>query len=333
MKVFGRKSREQPFLSIVIPLYNEEESILPLYKSINEVCETMEGQHEIIFVDDGSQDQTFRILRSIHDTDSRVKVLRFRRNAGQTAAMAAGFEVACGEVIVSMDGDLQNDPGDIPSLVSLLRQDLDVVCGWRVDRQDKLVSRKIPSRIANWIIRVMTGVPIHDNGCSLKAYRSCVIKNVALYGELHRFIPAMATLAGARIAEIPVHHHARRFGKSKYGIGRVWRVALDIITVKMITGFGSRPGLWFGGMSFPFLAMGGGLLLGGGTWLVGESLQEWMVISTVAFLLLFLGVHLVALGTLGELIMKTSSVVPYLSYTGVSRSRGKEEWCNHSDVE
>src|SRR5262249_8539542 len=173
-------------------------------------------------------------------------VLSFRRNSGQTAAMAAGFEYAGGDLIVSMDGDLQNDPVDIPRLLSKLREGFDVVCGWRKARQGKFWSRRGPSVIANWIIGRAAGVGIHDTGCSLKAYRASVIKSIALYGKMPRFIPAMATLAGAQIAEIVVNHHPRRFGKSKYGIGRIWRVVLDIITVKLITGFASRPALWFG---------------------------------------------------------------------------------------
>jgi len=230
-------------VSVVIPVYNEEESVLPLYQSVCRACELLREPYEVIFVDDGSRDKTFDILKGIYEHDARVKVLSFRKNSGQTAAMAAGFEYANGDLIVSMDGDLQNDPVDIPRLLSKLREGFDVVCGWRKSRQDKFWTRRLPSMVANWIIGRVTGVRIHDNGCSLKAYRASVIKSIALYGEMHRFIPAMATLAGARIAEIVVNHHPRRFGKSKYGMGRIWRVVLDIITVKLITRFASRPAL------------------------------------------------------------------------------------------
>jgi glycosyltransferase involved in cell wall biosynthesis len=194
--------------------------------------------------------------------DARVKILSFRKNSGQTAAMAAGFEYATGDLIVSMvDGDLQNDPVDIPRLLSKLREGFDVVCGWRKSRQDKFWTRCVPSAAANWIIGRVTGVRIHDNGCWLKVYRASVIKSIALYGEMHHFIPAMTTLAGARIAEIVVNHHPRRFGKIKYGIGRTWRVLLDIITAKLITGFASRPALWFGLPSFSIFGLGLSALL------------------------------------------------------------------------
>jgi glycosyltransferase involved in cell wall biosynthesis len=224
--------------------------------------------------------------------------------------MAAGFSAARGKTIVSMDGDFQNDPSDIPKLISKLKEGYDVVCGWRKSRKDKLISRRVPSAIANWIIGKITGVPIHDNGCSLKAYRAAVIKNVSLYAEMHRFIPAMATLAGARITEIVVDHHPRRFGKSKYGIGRIWRVILDIAKVKMITGFASRPSLWFGLLSFLFFVFGfSALFIAMGVYLAG-FIEGWLVLSTVAFLLLFLGVHLLSLGMIGELFVTTGDYTP-----------------------
>ena len=211
----------KPFVSIVVPLHNEEESVVPLYHGITSACAALERPYEIVFTDDGSRDRTFELLKQIHDQDMRVKVIRFRKNYGQTAAMAAGFDHARGDIIISMDGDLQNDPTDIPLLLSKFNEGFDVVCGWRKDRQDKFWTRRFPSVIANWIIGLVTGVRIHDNGCSLKAYRASVIKRVPLYGEMHRFIPAMTTQADARIAEIVVNHHQRRFGASKYGIGRL----------------------------------------------------------------------------------------------------------------
>ena len=225
---------QKPSLSIVVPVYNEEENVRPLYQKIKAVCESIDTTYEVLFVDDGSQDNTYQVLSELHKTEPNLAVIQFRENAGQTAAMAAGFEFAQGERIISMDGDLQNDPADIPNLLEKLDEDYDLVCGWRKERQDKFWTRRVPSIVANWIIGKVTGVPIHDNGCSLKAYRSEIIKQVPLYGEMHRFIPAMSTVVGARIAEIVVTHHPRRFGTSKYGLGRVWRVILDILAFKLI---------------------------------------------------------------------------------------------------
>lgn len=233
-----------------------------------------------------------------------MNILQLRRNFGQTAAMAAGFDRARGEIIVTIDGDMQNDPADIPMLVGKLEEGYEIVCGWRKHRKDKLISRRIPSILANWLIGRVTGVPIHDNGCSLKAYRASTIKNVILYGEMHRFIPAMATLTGARIGEVVVRHHPRRFGKSKYGIGRVWRVALDIVTVKMLSGFSSRPALWFGLLSIPSLVLGFAMLLAA-IGVYHDALYEWFVLFTASFLFLFLGGHLIGIGMIGELFMRT----------------------------
>ena len=297
-------------LSLVIPVYNEEESILALWQCIRRACESLGSQYEVIFVDDGSRDRTFDMLKRINREDAKVKVIRFRRNFGQTAAMAAGFEYASGEIIVSMDGDLQNDPGDIPTLLSKIDEGFDVVCGWRKNRQDTFWTRRLPSVVANWIIGQVTGVRIHDNGCSLKAYRAPIIKNVALYGEMHRFIPAMSTLAGAKITEIVVNHHPRRFGQSKYGIGRVWRVALDIITVKLIIGSASRPALWFGLPSFLVFGLGLLALLLGAAMYSERMPSEWLVMSTVAFLFFLLGVHLLSMGIIGELSMRTGDYLP-----------------------
>jgi glycosyltransferase involved in cell wall biosynthesis len=292
-------------VSIVIPVYNEEESVSLLYGKIKNVAETLDIPYEIVFVDDGSRDKTFTILTTIHHTDPHVKVIRFRKNFGQTAAMAAGFQYAHGAVIISMDGDLQNDPADIPRLLARMAEGYDVVCGWRKDRKDKLVSRKIPSRIANWLIGKISGVPIHDNGCSLKAYRAEIIKRVALYSEFHRFIPAMSTLAGARIAEIVVDHHARQFGRSKYGISRAWRVFLDLFLVKMLTGFAARPACWFGLLSIPALLWGFACVVS--LSIVGIS---GMVLPALAFLSFALSGHLVALGALGEMVLKVGDFRP-----------------------
>jgi glycosyltransferase involved in cell wall biosynthesis len=310
--------KEPTTVSIVVPVYNEEESVRPLYGKIREACNRLGRTYEIVFVDDGSRDRTFEILKCIHEDDDTVKVIRFRKNFGQTAAMAAGFGQARGELIVSMDGDLQNDPADIPMLLDKLEEGYDVVCGWRKERKDKLISRRIPSMIANWLIGRVTGVPIHDNGCSLKAYRAATIKNVVLYGELHRFIPAMATLTGARIAEIVVNHHPRRFGHSKYGIARVWRVALDIVTVKMLSGFSSRPALWFGLLSFAPIILGAAAFLAAVSFYLSDPFDDWIVMFTASFLFLFLGAHLLGVGMIGELFMRTRDAAARKILQGVT---------------
>ncbi len=250
----------RPKLSVCVPFYNEEESITPLHAAVVEALEPLGVPFEMVFVDDGSRDGTLRIAVELAGRDPRVRVVKFRRNYGQTAAMAAGIEAARGDVIVTMDGDLQNDPRDIGQFLELMEQGYDIVVGWRHDRQDKLVSRKIPSRIANRLIAHVTGVHIRDNGCSLKAYRASLIKAIPLYSEMHRFIPAVANIAGPRIAEIKVRHHARKFGKSKYGLSRVYKVLLDLMVIKTVASFTSRPLVWFSMLSLPLMAIATGLL-------------------------------------------------------------------------
>ena len=242
-----------PELSIVVPLYNEEDSLRPLYAAITHAVAPLGISFEIVFVDDGSRDATVHIADEIARSDPRVCLVKFRRNYGQTPAMAAGIAQASGDVIVTMDGDLQNDPADIGALLHKIDEGYDIVVGWRFDRQDKLVSRKIPSRIANKLIAKVTGVPIKDNGCSLKAYRASLIKKIPLYSEMHRFIPAMASIAGPKIAEIKVQHHARQFGQSKYGLSRIYKVLLDLMVIKTVASFTARPMLWFGMLSVPML--------------------------------------------------------------------------------
>ena len=217
---------EQPDLSVIVPFYNEEDNLVRMHAAIVGAMEPIGVSFEMVFVDDGSRDRTLERAVEVARTDSRLRVVKFRRNYGQTPAMAAGIEQARGKVLVTMDGDLQNDPADIALFLAKIDEGNDIVVGWRHDRQDKLISRKIPSRIANWLIGKVTGVPIKDNGCSLKAYRAALIKEIPLYSEMHRFIPAMASIAGPRIAEIKVRHHARQFGKSKYGLSRVYKVLL-----------------------------------------------------------------------------------------------------------
>jgi len=296
---------DTPKLSVVVPVFNEEESVRPLYRKIRDACEPLRFPFEIVFVDDGSTDTTPDVLATIHAGDPTVKVVRFRKNYGQTPAMVAGFRAARGEIIISMDGDLQNDPADIPRLLAKIDAGYDVICGWRKNRQDKLVSRKIPSKIANWLIARITGVKIHDNGCSLKAYRAEVIKRVALYSELHRFIPAMSTLAGARVAEIVVAHHARQFGKSKYGISRAWRVFLDLFVIKMLTGFAARPALWFGTLSLPAWVLACGFAL-----VPLVSGAKGVVFPSLAFLFFALAGHFTVMGIIGEMVLATGNFRP-----------------------
>jgi glycosyltransferase involved in cell wall biosynthesis len=247
---------QSPRLSIIVPFYNEAESIGGMYQAIADAVASLPVTCEMVFVDDGSKDNTLALATELAKRDSRVRVVKFRRNYGQTPAMAAGIEHARGEILVTMDGDLQNDPGDIRHFLEKIDEGYDIVVGWRFNRQDKLVSRKIPSRIANWLIGRVTGVLIKDNGCSLKAYRASVIKNIPLYSEMHRFIPAMASIAGPRIAEIKVRHHARQFGESKYGLSRIYRVLLDLLVIKTVASFTARPLLWFSLLSLPVLGAG-----------------------------------------------------------------------------
>ena len=244
-----------PALSVIVPLYNEQESVGPLYTAIVQALQGLGMRFEMVFVDDGSKDQTVAVASELARRDPRLRIVKFRRNYGQTAAMAAGIEHAHGKILVTMDGDLQNDPADIPLLLEQIDAGFDVVVGWRHNRQDKLVTRKIPSRIANWLIGKVTGVPIRDNGCSLKAFRADLIKRIPLYSEMHRFIPAMASIAGPRVAQIKVRHHARRFGTSKYGLSRIYKVLLDLMVIKTIASFASRPLRWFALLSLPLFAL------------------------------------------------------------------------------
>jgi glycosyltransferase involved in cell wall biosynthesis len=292
---------KHPDLSVVVPFLNEEESIVHMYDAIAGAVDTLDCETEIIFVDDGSTDRTLELAGEITTRDSRLRIISFRRNYGQTPAMAAGIDHARGRVIVTMDGDLQNDPRDIGSLLAKIDEGYDIAVGWRHNRQDKLITRKIPSMIANRIIGKVTGVPIKDNGCSLKAYRASVIQNVPLYAEMHRFIPAMASIAGPRIAEVKVRHHARNFGESKYGLSRVYKVLLDLLTIKTLVGFCSQPMIWFSMLALPFAVLGMGMI---GSGLVDLTTAGTLPIPVVGTGLLFftLAVFLFFNGALGELI-------------------------------
>jgi glycosyltransferase involved in cell wall biosynthesis len=295
-------------LSIIAPLYNEEETVRFLYEAIVSVVEPLKLDHEILFVDDGSKDETFRVASELAERDKRLRVIHFRRNYGQTPAMAAGIDHARGKILITMDGDLQNDPEDIPRFIEKIEEGYDIVCGWREKRQDKLITRKIPSIIANRLIGKVTGVPIRDNGCSLKAYRAEVIKSIPLYSEMHRFIPAMASIAGSRIAQIPVRHHARKYGKSKYGLSRIYKVLLDLLMIKTVVSFGSRPMLWFGGMSL--LAAFGSLITFAYAiirWSRAEG-DSLVVLNGTALLLGALAIFLLFAGALGELAYKTGNL-------------------------
>lgn len=296
-------------ISVVVPLYNEEESINYLYDSITQVMKGLHKRYEIIFVDDGSNDKTFEKAKTLHEKDNNLNVIGFRRNYGQTPAMQAGFDHAKGKIIISMDGDLQNDPRDIPKFLKKIEEGYDIVCGWRKNRKDKLFTRKIPSKIANWLIGKITGVKIHDNGCSLKAYRNTAIKKTHLYSEMHRFIPAMTSIAGTRYTEIEVNHHARKFGKSKYGISRALKVFLDLFTIKMLVGFSTRPGLWFSILSFPFLIMGTMfLLLSIKLYLNPLVFDSFPIIfPSISVLFFFLSAHMILLSLLSEMVLKTGN--------------------------
>jgi len=295
-------------LSIIVPLYNEEENVEPLYRAINQVMACQLLQYEVLFVDDGSTDGTFTKARKLAQRDSRLRVIKFRKNYGQTPAMAAGIDHARGKILITMDGDLQNDPSDIPAFIDKIHEGYDIVIGWRHMRQDKLITRKIPSKIANWLIGKVTGVPVKDNGCSLKAYRADMIKNIPLYSEMHRFIPAMASIAGARIAEIKVKHHARQFGLSKYGLSRIYKVLLDLLAIKTIVSFAARPLLWFSILALPAALISLILMFTSIYGLVVHSARLPIPIAGTGVLFGALAFSLVLSGALSELIYKTGDV-------------------------
>jgi glycosyltransferase involved in cell wall biosynthesis len=319
-------NRQSIDLSVIAPLYNEEESVIPLYDSIVNALATLGLGYEIIFVDDGSADTTYAKARSLAERDPHLKVIKFRKNYGQTPAMAAGIDHAAGGVLITMDGDLQNDPGDIPHFLEKIEEGYDIVVGWRFNRQDKLITRKIPSRIANWLIGKVTGVPIKDNGCSLKAFRAEVIQNVPLYSEMHRFIPAMTSLAGARIAEIKVRHHARQFGASKYGLSRIYKVLLDMLTIKSIVSFASRPLLWFAILAIPAALLSMVFLFVSLYGFAANAKPISVPIAGTGVLLGALAFFLVLGGAVGELIYKTGDIkVEKLSALTARRLPGKDD--------
>lgn len=293
-------------ISIVLPVYNEEGNVEPLYDEIVSALEPLNLRFEILFVDDGSRDQTLKRLLALQEQDERVRVIQFRRNFGQTAAMTAGFDHARGEVIVTLDADRQNDPADIPRLLDELGRGVDMVCGWRYERKDGFWLRRLPSIVANRVISYTTDVKLHDYGCTLKAFRSDVAKNLSLYGEMHRFIPAIASWMGVSITEMKVNHRPRTSGQSKYGISRTLRVILDLLTVKYLLSYSNRPIQLFGTLG----------LIGGG---VGSLILGWVGIQRIFFgiplgdrpllllaiLLIFAGLQFITVGLLAEIQTRT----------------------------
>ena len=299
-------STPAPGLSVVAPLFNESANVTPLAEWIAEALRDYPGTYEVVLVDDGSRDDTWEQVTAAASLDPRIRGIRLGRNMGQTAAMMAGFDHARGRIVVSLDGDLQNDPRDIPALVAKLDEGYDLVCGWRQQRQDKLLLRKIPSWVANRLIRRLTGVQITDNGCSLKAYRRDLLDRISLYAEQHRFIPALSASVGARITEMPVRHHARRFGESKYGISRTVKVLVDLLTLKMITTFRSRPLVGFILASLPVLAAAALFLV---FWVValtqfGPTKARALVFPGAAMLWLGAALYLCMLGLVAEVALR-----------------------------
>jgi glycosyltransferase involved in cell wall biosynthesis len=294
-------------LSIVIPIHNEEPSILPLYDRLTAVLEGMQKPYEMIFVDDASTDRSFDLLANLVETDMRMKVIRLRRNFGQTAALSAGFDEAQGTVIISLDGDLQHDPDDIPALLAKIEEGYDIASGWRKDRVDNAITRRIPSRIANWLMAKVSGINLKDFGTTFKAYRAEVLKDINLYGELHRFIPALASFYGARIAEVPIRNTPRIAGDSHYGLGRTFNVMFDILTIQFLLKYFTRPMQFFGRLGLTGVTLGcailGGLavlkLSGHGT--IGDHEPLLML----GALMVLAGLMMFSTGLLGEVLMRT----------------------------
>lgn len=293
-------------VSVILPVYDEVEALPRLIQSISAVLDEIGGRGEIIAVDDGSTDGSFAKLLELRKTEPRLRIVQLARNYGQTAALAAGIEHAAGEILVSMDADMQNDPADIPRLLAALTTDVDVVNGWRQNRQDTWLTRKLPSMIANRLISSVTGTRLHDYGCTLRVMRASFAKGLALYGEMHRFIPALAADLGARVVELPVTHHPRTTGRSKYGIGRTVRVVLDLLTVKFLSGYSTRPIQLFGLMGLMCAVIGVLLVgeLGFERIFLGMPLAGRPIVL-LAIMLVVVGVQLVSIGLLGEMLVRT----------------------------
>ena len=307
------KTQAAPELSLFLPVLNEEDNLRPMHAKIQEALKSLGKTAEVIYVDDGSTDKSLEILREIASTDDRVRVISLRRNYGQTAAMSAGIDAAKGKILIPMDADLQNDPADIQKLLNKLDEGYDVVSGWRKNRKDKLIMRKIPSWIANSVISKIGGVPLHDYGCSLKAYRRDVIQDVKLYGEMHRFIPIYASWAGARVTEIPVDHHARTMGKSKYGISRTIKVIFDLMTIKFMASYQTKPIYVFGtfGMIAFFVSIFSGLyaiFLKGARFLGFPHYQADFVetpLPILCIVMFAISIQFILMGLLAEMQVRT----------------------------
>ncbi|WP_417783946.1 glycosyltransferase family 2 protein [Terasakiella pusilla] len=315
-------------LSIIVPFYNEEENIKDVYKNIISILDTLENEAEVIFIDDGSSDATVKLARELEDLDDRVKCVELARNFGQTAAMMAGIDHASKEIIIAMDGDGQNDPQDIPRLLEKIEEGYDVVSGWRADRQDKAITRKLPSMLANKLISKVSNVHLHDYGCSLKAYRSSILKDVRLYGEMHRFIPIYASWQGAKVTEIPVNHHARTKGVSKYGLNRIFKVLLDLMVIVFLQKYLVKPIYLFGGVGLTFLT---GAFLSGVSALYLKLFEDISFIQTPLLLLFTLltvtGFTSILMGLLAEVISRTyyeaQDKTPYLVRTIKDKKTGR----------
>ena len=294
-----------PELSVIIPIFDEEENIKPLYSELKTALGALNKVYEIIFIDDGSRDNSFSILKTIAQQDKTVKIVRFGRNYGQTAALAAGFNHAQGNTLITMDGDLQNDPQDIPNLLNKMQEGYDIVSGWRRKRQGPLFTKKLPSWTANWLISVITGVHLRDYGCTLKAYKKEAVKNINLYGEMHRFLPALASWNGVSIAELAVRHRARKYGRTKYGLSRISKVVLDLITVKFLLSFSTKPIQLFGIWGFFSLFFGG---ISGLAVVLMKILQNKDMTGNpllyLTILFFIVGIQFIMFGLLGEIMAR-----------------------------
>ncbi len=300
------KNTKKLDLSLVIPVFNESQSLPRLYQEMIESCSKLNKTFEIIFVDDGSWDDSFIVLKKIQKKDTRVKIIRLRKNFGQTAALAAGFDYSNGEIIITLDADLQNDPEDFGILIDKIEEGFDIVSGWRHKRKDKLLTRRLPSAIANWLISAFTRLRLHDYGCTLKAFRKDIIKNINLYGELHRFIPAIASHMGVSVAEVKVHHRSRQHGKSKYGIIRFIKVILDLLTVKFLLSYSTRPLQIFGLIGLITGVVGSILLLylGYVRIILRIGIGDRPLVL-LAILLVVIGIQFITLGLMAEIMVRT----------------------------